>query len=182
MRRKSNKDIRKEYRIFLVIGCAFFLFGLFILWSPLIPLTPYDEYMEKDVVISKFDYHSTVKGASYHYILTEDGEKYNITGEYESSELYTMLSPGTYATIKYEINKVFPFKMYVEEMIVNGNKIITYDNDQPPDWTAIMIVSSILLLLGTGFLFAYRATILHNRKQQQKRDARIIKKYGALKK
>jgi len=182
MRRQSDKDIRKEYRIFLVIGCAFILFGLFILLSPLIPLTPYDEYMEKDIVISKFDYHSTVKGASYHYILTEDGEKYNITGEYESSELYTTLSPGTYATIKYEINKVFPLKMYVEEMIVNGNKIITYDNDRSPDWTAIMIVSSILLLLGTGFLFAYRATILHNRKQQQKRNARIIKKYGSLKK
>ena len=72
--------------------------------------------------------------------------------------------------------------MYVEEMIVNGNKIITYDNDQPPDWTAIMIVCSILLFLGTGFLFAYRAAILHNRKQQKKRDERIVKKYGSLKK
>ena len=67
-------------------------------------------------------------------------------------------------------------------MIVNGNKIITYDNDQPPAWTAIMIVCSILFLLGTGFLFAYRAAILHNRKQQKKRDERIVKKYGSLKK
>jgi hypothetical protein len=182
MRRKSDKDIRKEYAIFLVIGFAFILIGLLILSSPLIPLKPYDEYMEKDVIISQFDYHHTVKGSSYHYILTEDGEKYNITGEYESSELYKILSPGTFATIKYDVNKVFPFKMYVEEMIVNDNKIITYDNDQPPDWTAIIIAGSISSLLGTGFLFVYRAAIVHNRKQQQKRDARIIKKYGKLKK
>ena len=79
-------------------------------------------------------------------------------------------------------NKLLPFKKYAEEMTVNGQRIVSYNNDQPPDWTAIIVVCSILFLLGTGFLFAYRATILHNRKQQQKRDARIIKKYGALKK
>jgi hypothetical protein len=63
-----------------------------------------------------------------------------------------------------------------------AKEIITYDNDQPPDWTAIIIAGSISSLLGTGFLFVYRAAIVHNRKQQQKRDARIIKKYGKLKK
>lgn len=181
MRRKSDKEVRKENAIFLVLGCAFIFLGLFILTSPLIPPKPYDEYMEKDVAISKFDYFHTVKGSSYHYILTEDGEKYNITGKYTSSELYDLLLPGTCATIKYDVNRIFPFKKYAEEITVNGNKIVTYDNDQPPNWTALIIAGSLSLSIGIGLMVVFRLAVVQNRKKQKKRDARIIKKYGKLK-
>jgi predicted small secreted protein len=181
MRRKSGKEIRKEYAIFLVYGCVFTLLGLFILTSPLIPPKPYEEYRQKDVVISKFDYWHTVKGSSYHYILTENGEKYNLTGKYSSSELYDLLLSGTCATIKYDENLIFPFKKYVEEITVNGNKIVTYDNDKPPNWTVLIIAGSLSSSLGICSVIVFRLAVVQNRKKQRKRDARIIKKYGMLK-
>ena len=151
--------------------------------SPLLPDTPYEAYVEKEVVISKFDHSIYVpKTASYDYIVTEDGEKYNITGDYNRSELSEKLTTGTVATIKYAINKILPFKKYAEEIIVDGNKIVTYNNDAPTDWSPLIIVSSCFFLIGVFLSFVVRWHVKGNRKRQAKRDARIIKKYGKLKK
>ena len=75
---------------------------------PLVPRTPYSEHLEKEIVISDFDYHSGgVRGASYHYIVTTDGEIYNVTGEYSAPELREHLKKGTQIAIKYTENKFF---------------------------------------------------------------------------
>ena len=183
MRRKSDKDIRREYNIFLVLGIITIFFGIFILLLPTIPTTPYEEYKEKEVVISKFDrYYGGRYGATYDYIITEDGEKYIVTGEYSRSELTEILVKETAAVIKYDINNILTFQKYAEEITVNGNKIVTYNNDAPTNWTPHIIFFLISCLIGVAFLFAYRWQIIRNRKLQAKRDARIIKKYGSSKK
>ena len=112
----------------------------------------------------------------------QDGEKYNITGEYSRSELSEILIKGTTAVIKYDTNDILPFKKYAEEMTVDGNKIVTYNNDAPTNWTPHIIFCVLSCFIGAAFLFAYRWQIMRNRKLQAKRDARIIKKYGKLKK
>ena len=183
MRRISDKEIKKEFNIFLVLGIIAILFGIFIVLLPIMPTTPYEEYKEKEVIISEFDhFYGGVRGASYDYIITEDGEKYNITGDYSKSELSEVLTKGTAAVIKYDINNILPFKKYAEEMTVNGNKIVTYNNDAPTNWTPHIIFCVLSCLIGIAFLFAYRWHIMRNRKLQAKRDAKIIKKYGKLKK
>ena len=48
MCRKSDKEIRKEFGIFLISGILAILFGIFILLFPIMPTTPYEEYKEKD--------------------------------------------------------------------------------------------------------------------------------------
>ena len=183
MRRKSDKQIKKEFIGVLIFGIVAILAGLFVLTYPLIPATPLEEHKEKEIIISQFDYHSGGRyGASYHYIITEDGERYNITGEYNATQLYDVLSKGTVAVIKYDTNKILTFKKYAEEMTVDGNKIVSYNNDDPPNWTMHIIFGSLALLIGLAFLFFYRWEIKRNREMQAKRDARIIKKYGKLKK
>ena len=183
MRRKSDKQIKKEFISVLIFGIVAIFAGLFVLTYPLIPATPLEEHIEKEVVISSFDLHSGIRGgASYHYIITEDGEIYNITGEYNAPELYELLTEGTVATIMYDTNKILPWEKYAEEMIVDGNKIVTYNNDDPTNWTAHIIFGAFTLLAGAGLLFLYRWEILHNREVQAKRDSRIIKKYGRIKK
>lgn len=183
MRRKSDKQIKKEFIGVLVFGIVAIFAGFFILAYPLIPDTPLEEHKEKEIVISKFDYHGGGRyGASYHYIITEDGEKYNITGEYSATELYDILSKGTVAVIKYDTNKILTFKKYAEEITIDGNKIVKYNNDAPTNWTMHIIFGVLALLIGLAFLFYYRWELKHNREMQAKRDARIIKKYGKLKK
>ena len=183
MRRRSNKEIKKEFNIFLVLGIIAILFGIFIVLLPIMPTTPYEEYKEKEVIISEFDhFYGGPKGASYDYIITEDGEKYNVTGEYSRSELSEILIKGTIAVIKYDTNDILPFKKYAEEMTVDGNKIVTYNNDAPTNWTLHIIFCVLSCFIGAAFLFVYRWQIMRIRKLQAKRDARIIKKYGKLKK
>ena len=179
MRRKSDKEVRKEFSIFLVLGIIIILFGIFIFLYPIIPATPYEEYKEKEVIISKFDhFYGGVKGASYDYIITEDGEKYNISGDYIKSELSEILTKGTTAVIKYKVNSVLPCKTYIEEIIVDGSKVVTYNNDTPMNWVPHIIFGIFSCLIGIAFIVSYHWHITHNRKLQAKRDARIIKKYG----
>ncbi len=180
MRRKSDKEVRKEFSIFLILGIIAVLSGIFVLLFPVLPTTPYEEYKEKDVVISQFNHHYG-KWSSYNYIITEDGVRYIVTGDYSKSELSELLIKGTAAVIKYDTNKILPFIKYAEEIIVDGNKIVTYNNDTPTNWAPHIIFCLLLCLVGVAFLFAYRWHIIRNRNLQAKRDARIIKKYGNLK-
>ena len=183
MRRRSDREIKKEFNIFLILGIIAILFGIFIILLPIMPTTPYEEYEEKEVIISEFDhFYGGPKGSSYDYIITEDGETYNVTGEYSRSELSEILIKGTTAIIKYDTNNILPFKKYAEEITVGGNKIVTYNDDAPTNWTPHIIFCLIFCLIGVTFLFAFRWQIIRNRKLQAKRDARIIKKYGKLKK
>jgi hypothetical protein len=183
MRRRSDKEIKKEFNIFLILGIIAILFSIFIVLLPIMPTTPYEEYKEKEVIISEFEhFYGGVRGASYDYIITEDGEKYNITGDYSKSELSEVLTKGTTAVIKYEINNILPFIKYAEEMTVDGNKIVTYNNDAPINWAPHIVFCLISCFIGSSLLLAYRWGVIRNRKLQAKRDARIIKKYGNLKK
>ena len=183
MRRKSDKQIKKEFISVLIFGIVAIFAGLFILTYPLIPATPLEEHKEKEIVISKFAYHAGGQYvASYYYIITEDGERYEITGEYSATQLYDVLSKGTVAVIKYDTNKLLTFINYAEEMTVDGNKIVTYNNDDPTNWTIHIIFGLLALLIGLASLFLFRWEIKHNREIQAKRDARIIKKYGKLEK
>ena len=178
MRRKSDKEVKKEHRITLILGCCFIAFAVFCILLPLIPYTPYSEHFEKGVIISECDFYSGgVRGASYYYIITTDGEIYNITGDYSTSKLKESLKEGTEITIKYTENKLFN-RMYAEEIVLNGELLVKYNNDDPIDWTGSIIFAAVSALVGVGFILAYRFHINHNRQLQAKRDARIKKKYG----
>ena len=183
MRRKSEKEIRKEFIFSLIFGIIAIWCGLFVLLFPFIPPTPLDEHIEKEVVISKFDHSIGIRyAASYDYIITEDGKKYNVTGDYIYSELDETLAKGTVAIIKYDTNDIFPYIKYAEELSVDGNKIVTYNNDAPIKWVPHIIFGLFTCLVGAASLFFYRWNIVRYRTLQAKRDARIIKKYGQLRK
>lgn len=183
MRRKSEKEIQKEFIPSLIFGIIAILCGLFVLLFPFIPPTPLDKHVEKEVTISKFDHSIGLRyAASYDYIITEHGKKYRITGDYNRSELSETLTKGTVAIIKYDTNDILPFIKYAEEISVDGNKIVTYNNDTPIKWTPHIIFSLFICLVGAASLFFYRWNIVRYRTLQAKRDARIVKKYGQLKK
>lgn len=180
MRRKNDRDIIKENILFLISGCAGILLGIFFLLSPFLPSTLYEEYQEKEIMISEVKRFSGGRWgtASHLSILTDEGESYFITGEFVWSDLPDLLHEGTIASIKYRINRVFPILKYSEEMTVNGELIVKYNNDEPVNWVMITIMSVISISLGIVFLCLFRFFVVRNRKIQKKREAKIIRKYG----
>lgn len=180
MRRKSDRDIRKENRMVRIIGYIGIFLGLALLVAPLIPPTPYEAYEEKNIVIQDmYDFHS--RGTTTDYIVSNEGHEYTVTGSYRRDELYEKVSEGAIVTIKYCKNKLLPFNYQLEELTVHGEQIVTYDNDRLTTGmeTVVLTVSAlfsflfgVILLILDGYLFR------RNRQIQAKRDQRIAKKYG----
>ena len=180
MRRKSDRDIRKENRMVRIIGYICIFLGLALLISSLIPPAAYEDYVEKDIVIRKiYDFHS--RGSLTDYIVSTEGHEYTVTGSYRRDELYKKVSEGAIVTIKYCKNKLLPFNYQLEELTVHGERIVTYDNDRPTTGmeTVVLTVSTLFsFLFGVILLILDGYLLRRNRQIQAKRDQRIAKKYG----
>lgn len=181
MRRKTEKDIIKENYWLIILATLLILFGVFCAILPHIaPHVGYDSLQAKEVTITEFKHHSGGhRGASYDYIRTTDGEKYNLSGDYQREQLKELLTEGKTVSIKWYKNEPF-WTLLVEEMYVNGERVVTYDNDKPVDWKSPLIFGTCCIALGIGSFFLLRFFVKTNRKQQKKRDERILRKYGKI--
>lgn len=183
MRRKSKNEILKENIWAIVLAICLLISGLFVIILPhILPNPTYEALQTKEVTVSMVEWNSRVRyGASYHYILTTDGEMYILSGDYQASQVYDLLKEGTTVTIKWYQNKPFSTQL-IEELIVNGQRIVTYNNNRPVEWQGPLIVGLCVIAMGVGDLLLARFYVKHNIEIQKKRDERIIKKYGNLKK
>ncbi len=183
MRRKTDKDIIKENFVLIILSTLLFLVGVFFAILPHIaPHVGYDSLQMKEVTITKFKHHyGGARSASYDYIRTTDGEKHNLSGDYQREQLQELLTEGKTATIMWHKNK--PFRtLLVEEMYVDGERVVTYDNDKPIDWKPPLIFGCCFIALGIGCLFLLRVLVKTNRNKQKKRDEKIQRKYGNMEK
>ena len=181
MRRKTDKDIIKENYWLIILSALLVLFGVFCTILPLIaPHVSYDSLQTKEVTVTVFKhFYGGPKGASYDYIRTTDGEKYNLSGDYQRGQLQELLTEGKTVTIKWYKNEPF-WTLLVEEMYVDGERVVTYDNDNPVDWKSPLIFGSCFVVLGIGGFFLLRLFVKTNRKKQKKRDEKIQRKYGNI--
>lgn len=180
MRRKSDSDIVIENIGCLSVSVFFIVIGIFAVILPLIwkPVS-YDSLQTKEVVIEKFGLDSTYRGGSYHYIRTETGEKFNISGEYNPKQLKELLTKGTAVTIKW--NKNNPFWTYLaEEIYVDGERVVAYDNDEPVESWPRWLIGISTITVGVLGLWFFNFVFKRNRIRQKKRDERIMRKYGKL--
>ena len=181
MRRKTDKEILKENCFLIILSTILVLLGIFFAILPHIaPHVGYDSLQVKEVTITKFKHHyGGVHSASYDYIRTTDGEKYNLSGDYQREQLQKLLTESKTATIMWHKNK--PFRtLLVEEMYVDGERVVTYDNDKPIDWKPPLIFGCCFIALGIGGFFLLRVLVKTNRSKQKKRDEKIQRKYGNM--
>ncbi len=176
MRRKTDKDIIKENNWLIILPTLLILFGVFCAILPYIaPHVGYDSLQIKEVTITEFKrFHGGLHGASYDYIRTTDGQKFNLSGDYQREQLKELLTGGRSATIKWYKNEPF-WTLMVEEMYVDGERVVTYDNDKPVDWKSPLIFGSCFIALGIGGIFVLRLFVKMNRKKQKS----AMKGYGA---
>lgn len=183
LQRKTDKDIIKENHWLIILSTLLILFGVICAILPYIaPHVDYDSLQTKEVTIIEFKhFYGGSKGASYDYIRTTDGQKLILSGEYQREQLKELLTEGISATVKWYKNEPF-WTLLVEEMYVDGERIVTYDNDKPVDWKSPLIFGFCSITLGIGGFFVLRLFVKTNRKKQKKRDERIRRKYGNVSK
>ncbi|MBQ7309775.1 MAG: hypothetical protein IJW87_06315 [Clostridia bacterium] len=179
MKRKTDADIRKENKIWYILAIVFIVCGIILGLTPLIPGVPYEKLQEKDATILSFDKgYSSAKGPIYYYFITDNGEKYILTGDYDRAALYDLFSEEREATIRFDEGKIFNRK-WAEEVVVDGEIVVAYNNDAPPELVGPILTGFVAVLIGAACLVLLHLSVVHNRKTQAKRDARIAKKYAS---
>ena len=157
MRRKSDKDVLKENKWLIIVSVLFILLGILLPILPhIVPTVNYDSLQTKEVTISVFKRNNGGRyGVSYDYIRTTDGEKYNISGDYQREQLKELLTEGKVVTIKWYKNEPF-WTLLAEEIYVDSERVVTYDNDSPVEWKIPLIFGLFVSVLGLCGLFLFR--------------------------
>ncbi len=183
MRRKTTKDLVKRNLAGIALSGFLILAGVFLLFLSKLPVASYEDCREKTVTVDSMRYHYGYISSGYWELRTEDGESYNLTGSFDRSEMKESLTHGVEAQIRYLENwrgNLFGHK-YAEEVVVNGKRIVSYNNDEDQHLTALYLLSGACILFGAAGLFLFRWEVRRNRELQRKRDQRIEKKYGKKK-
>ncbi len=196
MRRKTDKDILKASAGIILLSVIFILSGIVVMILPYSSFYPeYSSLQTKEVKISEFEvrreyslvilYRSArLEKYDVAYIHTTDGETYSIGGKHDKEQLKEVLTDGKTVTIKWsKVLKVPVSELIIEEIYLDGEKIVTYDNDLVREESKDIWKFAIWpIALGIGGLLYVRWNLKHNREIQRKRDERIKRKYGAVKK
>ena len=179
MGRKTDREILRENRWLTVLSAVFILCGILIALLPhLLPFASYDSLQETVATVQVFKhFYGGSKGLNYAYLLTTDNEKYILSGDYDEEEAAKQLTAGKAVTLKWYQNKPFGERL-AEEVSVDGNPLVRYDNDLARDKKFSLFAGAFLAAAGTGGLLLLNLSLKANRKKQAKRDEKLKQKYG----
>jgi len=177
VRRKTDRDVVKENIWLVFLSGALIFFGVIIaLWPCVFPSPSYDALEEKEVTVQTLQHFSGVKGVSYDYILTMDGERFNLSGDYDREKAFAQLTEGSKATIKWCVNR--PARtLLAEEVRVDGETVVAY-RSQPDSWKPMLVFGSWFAATGIGGFLLLHLLVKTNRRKQNQRDEKIRRKYG----
>ena len=185
MRRISESEFSKKKKYAYLCSALIVLLAFVLIFAlELFPSPEYNELEEKEITISEFRKVHRYKGGSEYKIYTTDDEIYTLAGNFDYDNAKSILLEGTKARIKYSQNVFFFISSnYAEEVAVNGNVIVSFDNDKGVGTGRIPLVILGVILIGIAAVNLYLRleNVRHLREQQEKRDRRIEKKYGKRK-
>ena len=182
MKRKNTSDWRREWTAVVAVGIVLVLMGLFVIVYPCMePPATYEALTEKEVTVSSVRHVSGGRGANFDRLTTTDNERYNLTGDYDPAAVYAALQSGQRVTVRYYESKLFS-KKYAEEILVNGELLVRYNNDEPQYEGLRIALGGVTVLVGIGAFVLCAYFVRQDIFRQAKRDARIQKKYGKRKK
>ena len=148
----------------------------------LLPAAEYHELIDQEIIIESVE-RITLKSTTVDRITTKSGERFNISGDYSGVDIHAALPRGKTVSIKYYENELlFTTKKYAEVIEVDNVCVVRYDNDQDNGGWVLYLLSVCSFLIGAAAAGFVIWQIKDNRKKQAKRDQKIIKKYGAVKK
>ena len=179
MKRISEKDFVKMNSLtWTVFSVLVILAVVSFFFLDLFPEPTYAELEEKNVVVADIIRVHIYRSGDVYRVCTVDGETYNLTGSFAYEDLKDILLPNTTATIKWARNRFVIFPDYAEEVIVNGQVVVRYNNDEPIPRSPYYFMAGLFAVFGALFLWGRLWWTKHLRTKQEKRDKRIQRKYG----
>ena len=114
----------------------------------------YEELSVKKVTVESVEEKLGRYSSHSYFLITADGERMKIVGEFSGSELLKKLQSDTEVTIKYHPGIYFPDgEMYVMELTCDGALLVAYDgrNMQKENHIGMLIVGGGIILVGVLF-------------------------------
>ena len=173
MNTKVDKDILKENWWFIVVPILFLLLGFLVIVLPDRPVD-YASLQTKEVIVETFRYHYGQHGSDYHDIRTTDGERYVIKGDYQRDQLEELLTKGTVITIKWYKGDLGG--RCAKEVYVEGERIVTNNDDLPIKNNILLILGAFVVVLGLGSLYFVRSVLISLTEQKMKKE-KLSRKY-----
>lgn len=145
-------DKRRAEKAFL----KFVIAGVLFMLLPLIYFRPsYDNLQTKDIRVSSIG--SYASGGRYsslsYYLLTVDGDRYEILGDFTYSELKEALQPNTPVAIKFYrgLNGI-TVKNHIKELSRDGEILVSYRGNEQLENQIVMTCIG-LVIIGIGFMY-----------------------------
>lgn len=186
MKRLSRSSITERHSFLLV--SAIIIFSLSVV-AVVVSLTnlidpPYEDLPETTAVVAE-TYHDHGHFIQFFRIgggtglVTSDGSKFSIPYSVYSSGKIT---EGEQLTIKYRKTWVGDLLgiSYAREIRSGEDVVMPYSPPNPRDVVVVCIICAVAILFSVFLFFIYRLGVRMDLEREEKRDKRIIKKYGKL--
>lgn len=195
MRRVTAEELQRKRVAAWISFTVFMLLAVVVLFARwLFPPKPYEELLRKEIVVEKVEYQPTSSKTRALFLYTKDGERYILSGAFENriekdennvshyaGPVWEKLVPGAAAQIKYFESSRRRVDGYAEEVTVDWQLIVTYDDDVPPTIGMRIAMFCLALFLSAVAVISLKFSlymIQDREKKEQMRNQRIAKKYG----
>ncbi len=179
MKRISPKILRKRRVVAWLVLSVSVVIALVLVSSPeLFPSPSYDALYEKTVTISSYEAIPQYRGGYSYRLYTEEDGAFTLTGKWDHNTVAGVLQHGVTATVKGYPHHLNPFLDCAEEIAVNGEVIVSYNNDDPIDRAPLIWLGLLFVLIGAGYTVCSLLWTKRLQTLEEKRDKRIEKKYG----
>ena len=189
MKRLSASEIKKRNSFFLVSAIVIFALSVTAIASLLTNYIdpPYEKLPETATTVEKTVYeHGVIVPFFGHlgektYLTASDGNAYAIPKSLHTSGA---LSEGEEVVIKYRktwVGSLFGV-IYAREIRSGDGVVMPYSPPNSRDVIIVCVICSVGILLSFLLFLLYRWLVRMGLEREEKRDKRIIKKYGQLNK
>ena len=175
MKRNTDKDIVRGHKGIIIFFSLIVLVGIIVTLIPLFQQKKY-QYEEKVIHVDKVEYEPFGKKNYQTLLIASDGETY-IIGNDDGAYQYAFTD--TDITIRYhETTTIFARQNIVDKVTWSGGTFDTQSEKTAGHWYIAVIAGIVIMLIGAGGLLIIYMDVRRNRKMQNARNQRIIKKYG----
>ena len=185
MKRQTEKEIKRKSSFLLISAIVLFVLAIVTI---VVAVTnsidpPYKKLPETKVTPERvYTVHTTRPAGTFARFYASDGKTYSIP--YSSlSTLKECVTEKSELTIKYRKTWVGSLLgiVYAREIRSGEQIIVSYTPNSPKTLVIICVICSITILISVSLFMIYRWHVRLFLEREQKRDNRILKKYGEIK-
>lgn len=124
--------------------------------------TPAYENLQSDTIsVDSIRYYAGGRGSGYYGLISTEGVKYRLSGDFKIKELEEKLEYGTEISIKwYRKDKLTVEKLYIEEILLGGERLSIYSNNDKATNIFAYVGGSVMFVLGFAAIIFYRYNVI----------------------